>query len=112
MARVMSRAYKQIIEMVSVSRAEVQSWLPGEDKGRRIRGLHCPRCHVFCKQLYLVPWREVLFLCYACAKLPKKKPMDMPNVSQAPSGNTALAALIAEHYRTVRTPQNENETPK
>ena len=104
MARVFARPHKQVIGIVTVTRREVLTWLPAhsEKAYRGIRALQCPRCHATCQQLYLVTFREALFVCFKCSKLPHKPNLESPT-------DPVVADLVREHYSAVRAPQNENE---
>ena len=103
MARVFTRTNRhtqeQVIAVFAVSIAEVRSWL--HESAWRVRELRCPQCHAACKQLYLVPWRNTLFVCYKCAKLPKKRAIDISNNPNAISGNTGLSALAQKRNLTL-----------
>ena len=114
MARVVARTRKQVIEIVCLTRHEVLTWLPEHVKKAYsgLRALHCPQCHATCQQLYLVPWRSLIFLCWECAQLLKKqKPMAVSSPDE-PISNPALAALLDEHARTIRPTKDDNEQAK
>ena len=110
MARVFARTYSTgatVVALIAVSFPEVESWL--HQGAWRVRGLHCPQCHASCRQLYLVPYRSLLFMCWKCAQLHKKHKLRGSVRPEGTISSPAMDALVKEHGRTVRLPENENE---